>query len=183
MWRRRSDLGGVGPAGGGGSNHSTGHHYHLLLTDTLLPSAPLCTLSPGPGHTKTKETGSGTCRIRLRAPVMLGAVKMEGHEAPDWSGYYSEEVGHTLPALLLLSSSLQDTQTPSGSGPELNRNWFVVKVESTLRICERKFVRKLSLRRMKTVGGKDWIWKMTKVKTIQKCQHVVCFANQLIFNI
>ncbi|XP_053700509.1 hepatocyte nuclear factor 3-alpha [Synchiropus splendidus] len=23
---------------------------------------------------------------------MLGAVKMEGHEAPDWSGYYSEEV-------------------------------------------------------------------------------------------
>uniref|UniRef100_A0A8D3BME1 Fork-head domain-containing protein n=2 Tax=Scophthalmus maximus TaxID=52904 RepID=A0A8D3BME1_SCOMX len=24
--------------------------------------------------------------------VMLGTVKMEGHEAPDWSGYYSEEV-------------------------------------------------------------------------------------------
>ncbi|KAI4789922.1 hypothetical protein KUCAC02_032829 [Chaenocephalus aceratus] len=23
---------------------------------------------------------------------MLGPVKMEGHEAPDWSGYYSEEV-------------------------------------------------------------------------------------------
>ncbi|KAG8013040.1 hypothetical protein GBF38_021224, partial [Nibea albiflora] len=22
---------------------------------------------------------------------------MEGHEAPDWSGYYSEEVGHTNP--------------------------------------------------------------------------------------
>lgn len=26
-------------------------------------------------------------------PVMLGTVKMEGHEAPDWTGYYSEEVG------------------------------------------------------------------------------------------
>lgn len=24
---------------------------------------------------------------------MLSAVKMEGHEAPDWSGFYSEEVG------------------------------------------------------------------------------------------
>uniref|UniRef100_A0A672I770 Fork-head domain-containing protein n=1 Tax=Salarias fasciatus TaxID=181472 RepID=A0A672I770_SALFA len=32
---------------------------------------------------------------------MLGTVKMEGHEAPDWSGYYSEEVGpraHPTPA-------------------------------------------------------------------------------------
>ncbi|KAI9526226.1 hypothetical protein NQZ68_042099 [Dissostichus eleginoides] len=35
-----------------------------------------------------------TCRTRVPAagPDMLGPVKMEGHEAPDWSGYYSEEV-------------------------------------------------------------------------------------------
>lgn len=145
-WGRR----GGGPAGGGGSNHSTGHHYHLLFTNILLLSARLCTLLPGPEHTKTKETGSGTCRIQLRAPVMLGAVKMEGHEAPDWSGYYSEEVGHTLSALLLLSP--RDTQTRFGSGPELSRKLLVVNVETRLWICETKVWE--SLRRMKTVKMK-----------------------------
>lgn len=43
---------------------------------------------------------------------MLGTVKMEGHEAPDWSGYYSEEVGHTLPAL----ASLRPGREAAGAG-------------------------------------------------------------------
>lgn len=105
----------VGLAGGGGSHHSAGHRHLLLLSNTLLLSA-----SPCPARLCSEqwdldqdfqtdqeqrpEAGPEGPVFRLRDPVMLGTVKMEGHEAPDWSGYYSEEVGHCQPALWLRGS-------------------------------------------------------------------------------
>ena len=69
------------------------------------------------GRPGTGPTGSV---FRLRAPVMLGTVKMEGHKAPDWSGYYSEEVGHSQSALPLLyrhREGVRPGSDRSGSGP------------------------------------------------------------------
>ncbi|CAK6984272.1 LOW QUALITY PROTEIN: hepatocyte nuclear factor 3-alpha, partial [Scomber scombrus] len=57
-------------------------------------------------------TGTGTF------PVMLGAVKMEGHEAPDWSGYYSEEVYSPMGSGLgmgSMSGYMTSSGTASGS--------------------------------------------------------------------
>ncbi|XP_029982048.1 hepatocyte nuclear factor 3-alpha [Sphaeramia orbicularis] len=82
------------------------HLLPLLLTNTSsalrlglspLLLARLGTVPPGQGHrpgrtAQDPDSGSTGSVFRSRAPVMLGAVKMEGHEAPDWSGYYSEEV-------------------------------------------------------------------------------------------
>lgn len=94
----------------------------LTLIRSSWPASARLAITWARTHSERgQETGSGTCRIRLRAPDMLGAVKMEGHEAPDWSGYYSEEVGHTLPALPPPSAAPGSAQTRSdrsGSGPE-----------------------------------------------------------------
>lgn len=84
-----------------------------LIHFSWSASARLATTLTRTHSDRGPETGSGTCRIRLRAPDMLGAVKMEGHEAPDWSGYYSEEVGHILPALPSPSAAPGGAQTRS----------------------------------------------------------------------
>ncbi|XP_058471627.1 hepatocyte nuclear factor 3-alpha [Solea solea] len=46
---------------------------------------------------------------------MLGAVKMEGHEAPDWSGYYSEEVYSPMPGSGLGMGSMSGYMPSSGT--------------------------------------------------------------------
>ncbi|XP_039905750.1 hepatocyte nuclear factor 3-alpha [Simochromis diagramma] len=54
---------------------------------------------------------------------MLGTVKMEGHEAPDWSGYYSEEVYSPMASAGMgsglgmgsMSGYMSSTGTTSGS--------------------------------------------------------------------
>lgn len=57
-----------------------------------LGSGPLGSARLGSERLHLDQVRDGSARA-LRAPVMLSAVKMEGHEAPDWSGFYSEEVG------------------------------------------------------------------------------------------
>lgn len=93
----------AGPArgGGGGSHQSAGHHHLLLLlTNSRLGTARFTWSSAQTlrreQDREARRPGAGPAgsAIRPRAPDMLGTVKMEGHEAPDWSGYYNEEVGH-----------------------------------------------------------------------------------------
>lgn len=67
----------------------------LLSRCSRLLSAPDRSALLGsarPRRLHLDQVRDGSARA-LRAPVMLSAVKMEGHEAPDWSGFYSEEVG------------------------------------------------------------------------------------------
>lgn len=88
----------VGPAGGG--SHPSSGHPHLLFSSSLSRSSRLLSApdrsallgSARPRRLHLDQVKDGSARA-LRAPVMLSAVKMEGHEAPDWSGFYSEEVG------------------------------------------------------------------------------------------
>lgn len=73
------------------------------------------TLRPGQDREARRPgTGPAGSAFRLRAPVMLGTVKMEGHEAPDWSGYYSEEVGHRR------APHRRAPRHPHGAGPALH---------------------------------------------------------------
>lgn len=66
---------------------------------------------------------------------MLSAVKMEGHEAPDWSGFYSEEVGQ-LCTLYRRPHRAPEPLTAGQTGPDQVR--FLRKVCDEDKVSERK---------------------------------------------
>lgn len=68
-------------------NHISPQVNCTRLGSARLGSARLCSAAAGSGG------GSGGL-----FPVMLGAVKMEGHEAPEWGGYYGDEVSASVSA-------------------------------------------------------------------------------------
>lgn len=63
-------------------------HFHTLLkAERNIPSVIALTL-----HTHTHALR--VCELHVdelrTSSIMLGAVKMEGHETPDWSSYYND---------------------------------------------------------------------------------------------
>lgn len=109
-WRNDWRRGGGGGSSGGPDLHGEEEEAHISPQVTITSSSSSLTLGSA-RHASTwssaqtlrreqdreaRRPGAGPAgsAIRPRAPDMLGTVKMEGHEAPDWSGYYNEEVGH-----------------------------------------------------------------------------------------
>ncbi|XP_038156784.1 hepatocyte nuclear factor 3-alpha [Cyprinodon tularosa] len=112
------------PIGEGGTHESAGHLLLLLLLSTphFAPLGSTRRLRPERRLTD-RWTRSGSSRVGVPAAVMLGTVKMEGHEAPDWSGYYSEEVYSPMPGtgmgsglgMTSMSGYMSSSGTTSGS--------------------------------------------------------------------
>lgn len=97
-------------------NHISPQVNCTRLGSVRLGSARLCSAAAG--------SGGGSCGV---FPVMLGAVKMEGHEAPEWGGYYGDEVS---------SSCLCPPVVPSG-GPDGAAN--PITFETTKKKTKTKF--------------------------------------------